>query len=66
MSEAREELHRLANDYDLSDKPFLIFANKQDCNDALNTREVTEALFLTHLGKREWFIQGSCATTGKQ
>jgi len=43
----------------------LVFANKQDLKDAMNPQEVTDALKLTSLKDKIWFVVPSCATTGE-
>jgi len=43
--------------------PILIYANKQDLPNALSCNEITEKLNL-HSIKQEWYIEGTCATTG--
>ena len=45
----------------------LVFANKQDIDQAASVITVAENLGLQDLTKqnRKWFIQGSCATTGE-
>lgn len=45
--------------------PLLIFANKQDLPCAASTAEIVELLDLRSLHGREWYIQGSSATTGE-
>ena len=37
MEEARQELHRIANDREMKDAIILIFANKQDLPDGKNS-----------------------------
>lgn len=50
---------------ELKDAVLLVFANKQDLPHALRASEVAEKLGLKDLsGKRQWYIQGCCATTG--
>ncbi|KAF7366050.1 hypothetical protein MVEN_00481200 [Mycena venus] len=64
MSEAREELQRMLSEDELRDAPFLVFANKQDLPNAMNTAEITEKLGLHGLRQRTWYIQAACATSG--
>ena len=55
----------LAND-NLKDCILLVFANKQDLNDAMTTKEIIEKLDLEKLnGQRKWMIQGTDATKGE-
>ena len=62
--DAREELHRMLNEPELSSAVLLVFANKQDLPKAMPTAEVAEKLGLHSLRGRVWHIQGTCATTG--
>jgi ADP-ribosylation factor protein 6 len=43
----------------------LVFANKQDIPGAMKPQEVTDALKLTQLKDKIWFVVPSCATTGE-
>ena len=54
----------LAED-ELRDAVLLVFANKKDLPNAMNTVELTEKLGLHALRSRQWFIQRTCATTGE-
>lgn len=54
----------LAED-ELRDAVLLVFANKKDLPNAMNTVELTEKLGLPGLRSRGWFIQPTCATTGE-
>ena len=62
--DAREELHRMLNEPELSDAVLLVFANKQDLPKAMKPADVAERLGLSGLRTRVWHIQGCCATTG--
>lgn len=62
--DAREELHRMLNEPELSDAVLLVFANKQDLPKAMKPADVAERLGLSSLRTRVWHIQGCCATTG--
>ena len=62
--DARNELHRMLNEPELSSALVLVFANKQDLPKAMPTAEVAEKLGLHSLRGRVWHIQGCCATTG--
>merc|ERR1719476_374719 len=48
----------------LGDAALLVYANKQDLPNAMSAMEITEKLGLQNLRERQWFVQGSCATTG--
>ncbi|KAF3351084.1 hypothetical protein VdG1_00472 [Verticillium dahliae VDG1] len=65
IEEARSELHRIINDREMKDSLLLVFANKQDINDAMKPQEVTEALQLSKLKDKVWYVVPSCATTGE-
>ncbi|KAI6175557.1 ADP-ribosylation factor 1-like protein [Aphelenchoides bicaudatus] len=64
FGEAREELMRLLCEDELSDAVLLVFANKQDLPNAMNTSEITDKLGLHSLRNRNWHIQPICATSG--
>lgn len=64
IDEARTELHRIVNDREMKDALILIFANKQDLEDAIKPHEIQERLHLTKLRDRNWYVQPSCATSG--
>ena len=49
---------------ELKNAALLIFANKQDLQDALDKEMITEKLGLNTLKNRSWFIQISSAITG--
>eukprot|EP01005_Ploeotia_sp_CARIB1_P001413 NODE_345_length_922_cov_692.276730_g337_i0.p1 GENE.NODE_345_length_922_cov_692.276730_g337_i0~~NODE_345_length_922_cov_692.276730_g337_i0.p1 ORF type:complete len:182 (-),score=38.30 NODE_345_length_922_cov_692.276730_g337_i0:277-822(-) len=62
---ARDELHKMLAEDELRDAVLLVFANKQDLPNAMSTAEVTDKLGLHSMRQRNWFIQGSCATSGE-
>jgi ADP-ribosylation factor protein 1 len=65
ISEARDELQRMLNEDELRDALLLVFANKQDLPNAMNAAEITDKLGLHSLRSRRWYIQTTCATSGK-
>eukprot|EP01060_Flectonema_neradi_P014942 TRINITY_DN21634_c0_g1_i2.p1 TRINITY_DN21634_c0_g1~~TRINITY_DN21634_c0_g1_i2.p1 ORF type:complete len:201 (+),score=41.92 TRINITY_DN21634_c0_g1_i2:60-605(+) len=65
VAQARDELQKMMAEEELRDAVLLVFANKQDLPHAMSTAEVTDKLGLHSLRQREWYIQGSCATTGE-
>ncbi|KAL5350204.1 ADP-ribosylation factor, Arf Arf6 [Pseudogymnoascus australis] len=66
IDEARQELHRIANDREMKDSLLLVFANKQDIEGALTPQQVTDALKLNKLeGGKIYYVVPSCATTGE-
>ena len=68
---AKEELHRVATDPELSAQAgcdgacLLIFANKQDVKGCMSPAQVSEGLALTELRDRQWQIVACSALTGK-
>lgn len=62
MSEVKTELMRLLQEDELENAHLLVFANKQDVEDAMSTTEIREQLGLNDLKKRSWFVQATCAT----
>eukprot|EP00992_Anisonema_acinus_P001339 TRINITY_DN10449_c0_g1_i5.p1 TRINITY_DN10449_c0_g1~~TRINITY_DN10449_c0_g1_i5.p1 ORF type:complete len:203 (+),score=84.60 TRINITY_DN10449_c0_g1_i5:56-610(+) len=62
---ARDELQKMLAEDELRDAVLLVFANKQDLPNAMSTAEVTDKLGLHSLKQRNWFIQGTCATSGE-
>lgn len=65
VSEARDEMQRMLNEDELRDAILLVFANKQDLPNAMNAAEITDKLGLHSLRNRQWYIQTTCATSGK-
>ena len=45
--------------------PILVFANKQDKNDALQPNEIMEKMDLNSITERKWSINACVATTGE-
>ena len=62
---AREELHRIAQDEQVTKAPILVWANKQDIKGAMTPSEISESLALTAFRERTWQIFGCSALTGK-
>jgi len=65
ISEARDELHKLLKNSELSNVKLMVFANKQDMAKVLTSKEVTDRLHLSQLKQREWHVQACSATTGE-
>eukprot|EP01065_Artemidia_motanka_P007113 TRINITY_DN1350_c0_g2_i1.p1 TRINITY_DN1350_c0_g2~~TRINITY_DN1350_c0_g2_i1.p1 ORF type:complete len:183 (+),score=87.78 TRINITY_DN1350_c0_g2_i1:1-549(+) len=65
VGQAKDELQKMLSEDELRDACLLVFANKQDLPNAMSTAEVTDKLGLHSMRQREWYIQGSCATTGE-
>ncbi|KAK5584064.1 hypothetical protein RB653_005671 [Dictyostelium firmibasis] len=57
LGEIKEGINNLLVQNELKDTQFLIFANKQDMNGAMNTTEIVESLDLNSIKDREWYIQ---------
>ncbi|CAK9143646.1 unnamed protein product [Ilex paraguariensis] len=65
IPEARNELHRILSEDELGNAALLVFANKQDLPHALHVSEVADKLSLHSVRQRQWYIQGTSATTGQ-
>lgn len=64
FGKAQEELFKLMMSDELRDAALLVFANKQDLPNAASVQQITEKLGLYNLRSRDWYIQGTCASTG--
>jgi len=64
IEEARQELMRIINDREMKDAILLVFANKNDLPNVMDTAEITEKLGLHRLRDRNWHVQSSCAISG--
>jgi ADP-ribosylation factor protein 1 len=64
IDEYRDELHKMLAEDELKDTVLLVFANKQDLPNSMSVQEVADALELHRIRNRDWYIQGSVATTG--
>jgi ADP-ribosylation factor protein 1 len=64
MPDACEELHKMANEDELKNRPILILANKQDLPNAQSLDELKEGLKLSKLDemKTKWHLQSAVAT----
>ncbi|KAJ0052607.1 hypothetical protein Pint_02740 [Pistacia integerrima] len=65
VDDARNELHLTLQKGELSDAVLLVFANKQDLPNAMNTTEITDKLGLNSFGQQRWHIQGTSAISGE-
>ncbi|CAH7668716.1 arf/Sar family protein [Phakopsora pachyrhizi] len=72
LSLAKQELHKVATDPELSSTQsgsdaacLLIMANKQDVKGCMTPAQVSEGLALTELRDRQWQIVACSALTGK-
>ncbi|KAL7062350.1 hypothetical protein AAHC03_01658 [Spirometra sp. Aus1] len=64
IGEAADELDKMLSEDELRDAVLLVFANKQDLPNAMQTAEITDKLRLHSRQNRSWYVQGSCATEG--
>ena len=65
LSQAKDELHGLLDQFELRDAVVLVsLPNKQDLPNAAPAAQLAEALQLSSLRGRKWYIQARCATTG--
>jgi len=64
IEEARQELLRIINDREMKDAVLLVFANKSDLPNVMDTTEIQEKLGLHKLRDHPWIVQTSCATSG--
>lgn len=64
ITQAANELTRMLSEDELKDAALLVFANKQDLPNAMKVQEMSEKLGLSTLRNRQWYIQGTCATSG--
>eukprot|EP01006_Ploeotia_vitrea_P056051 TRINITY_DN68058_c6_g1_i1.p1 TRINITY_DN68058_c6_g1~~TRINITY_DN68058_c6_g1_i1.p1 ORF type:complete len:187 (+),score=16.12 TRINITY_DN68058_c6_g1_i1:24-563(+) len=58
------ELNKLLEEDQLKEAPVLIFANKQDLENAASPDEIAKTLSLDSIRSRKWQIQGCSAKTG--
>ena len=63
LKEAKEELCKILEQPELSNTLLLIFANKQDIDNAATPTEISNLFQLEKL-KNKFHVQPSCATTG--
>jgi len=64
LEEAREELAKLMEEDQLKDAILLVYANKQDMPEAKGVQDVADALELTSIRDRTWYIQAASAASG--
>lgn len=61
----RTEMSRLLASEDLASAPVLVYANKQDLQDAMSAEELSDALGLNLIRNHAYHVQASCALTGE-
>lgn len=64
LEEARDELHYVLSDEELSEAAVLVFANKQDLPNAVPPAEMVDKLGLREI-QHKWYIQACCAPTSE-
>mmetsp|Transcript_11704 Transcript_11704/g.29996 ORF Transcript_11704/g.29996 Transcript_11704/m.29996 type:complete len:255 (+) Transcript_11704:30-794(+) len=64
LDEAREELAKLMSEEQLKDAILLVYANKQDMPESKSVQDVADALELTSIRERTWYIQACSAQSG--
>ncbi|EFA80852.1 hypothetical protein PPL_06441 [Heterostelium album PN500] len=64
VSEVQEEIAKLTTEESLSGITLLLFLNKQDQPNAMNSSLLIEQLRLNDIKDRKWHIQPTTATTG--
>jgi len=62
---AARELHRLSSEMAEYDMPLLVFANKQDGENAMSIEEINKILHPKDLKQKHWHIQPCSAKTGE-
>eukprot|EP00048_Salpingoeca_helianthica_P020096 m.4796 g.4796 ORF g.4796 m.4796 type:complete len:277 (+) comp4392_c0_seq2:148-978(+) len=65
LDSAREDLEELLREDLLRDCPLLVFANKQDLPNAASQATVSDALKLSSVHNRTWFVQPCSVTLGE-
>ncbi|CAF0973196.1 unnamed protein product [Adineta ricciae] len=64
MDDVCDAFQVVLSNEELNTVPLLIFANKQDLSDAMNTNEIKNKLKLHSISDRKWHIQAACACDG--
>lgn len=64
IAEAKEELHNILKESELSNAALLIFANKQDLPNAMRPVDLANELYLHNAYNRHWHIQPSSGLKG--
>lgn len=65
LEEASDEFWKILNDDEMSGKPVLVFANKQDLDHSVSISEMIEHLRLMTCKSRPWNVQATSATSGE-
>ena len=64
FEQAKQALSLLIFDEELKGVPLLVYANKQDLNDAVYPNEIFEYLNLKNIKNNKWLLQGTSALNG--
>lgn len=64
LEEAHRELEHLLTEPELAAAKLLVFANKQDMQQAQSVEAISKSLGLPALSDRQWHIQGCSAVSG--
>ncbi|KAJ7589624.1 ARF/SAR [Mycena floridula] len=64
IDEVHDDIRWISDNIDLSERLFLVLANKQDLPSAMTVDEITDTLNLPKLKAKHWSIQASCAISG--
>ncbi|XP_014676189.1 PREDICTED: ADP-ribosylation factor-like [Priapulus caudatus] len=64
IDEAKNVLHRMMTDRDMIGVPIVVFANKQDIQDAMDPAHIMTKLDVKSL-QSQWHVQGTSAITGE-
>jgi small GTP-binding protein len=65
IDESRDEMWSILNNDEMKGKPVLVFANKQDHIDAMNSFQITDKMGLINCKSHPWFVQPCSATNGE-
>jgi small GTP-binding protein len=65
IEDARVELEQILDNEDMAGISVLVFANKQDLEQAMSPQDVAEGLRLNVQRKHPWFVQGCVAPEGR-
>jgi signal recognition particle receptor subunit beta len=64
LLEAKTELWRVLEAPELQDAILLVFANKQDLPNAMNTQQIADGLGVEQIHTHPYHVQPCCATDG--
>lgn len=64
IEEANAEFQAVISNPLMRKSAILVFANKQDVDDAMTPAEVCESLGLDQIRNRRWHVQSACASKG--